>query len=220
MRLTSEIALAVPPDQLFTLLMDVEQVASCMPGATLEERDGVSYRGKVKVKVGPISTTYRGTVRFLQIDEQARRAVLDARGADEHGSGNAEAKVVAQVQPDGSGSVLSLETDLLIRGRVAQFGRGVLGDISQKLIEQFADNLSVRLANGAAAGPAAVNGAQHQSAAPGPASDVPVSAAGDSAELSGLAIVALPILKRIAPLAAAMAVGFALGVLTRRGRRG
>ena len=209
MRLTNEVTLAAPPDQLFAALTDVERVAPCLPGATLEGRDGDFYRGVVRVKVGPISAAYRGTVRFLEIDRNARRVVLDARGSDPTGSGNAEAKVIAQVRPSDRGSVLALDTDVLISGKVAQFGRGVLGDISQKLMQQFATNLGDRLGGGAAA------------SAPAPAaSAASMSPPTQSADLDAWSVLAVPILRRAAPFAAAFAVGvafgLALGALLRR----
>ena len=199
MRLTNEISVATEPERLFEVLMDVERVAPCLPGATLEGRDGDSYRGSVRVKVGPMVTAYRGRVRFLEIDKDARRVVLDARGADPHGGGNAEAKVIAQVRPDGHGSVLALETDLLISGKAAQFGRGVLGDISQKLMQQFAQNLSAQLSG------------SPRPPRPSPPS-APVGEAGEAAQIDAWTMLAVPMLKRAAPFAATFAVGMALGV--------
>ncbi|WP_009946695.1 SRPBCC family protein [Saccharopolyspora erythraea] len=156
MRLTNEVVLPAPPEQVFDLINDVERVAPCMPGATLQGRSGDDgYQGRVKVKVGPISAAYSGVVRFLEVDRAGSSIVLDARGADQHGGGAAEAKVRVRVRPHDEGSVLSLDTDLVIRGKVAQFGRGALGDVSQKLMEQFAGNLSGLLAEPApAASPA------------------------------------------------------------------
>ncbi|HYX92931.1 MAG TPA: SRPBCC family protein, partial [Myxococcaceae bacterium] len=200
MRLTNEISVATEPERLFEVLMDVERVAPCLPGATLEGRDGDSYRGSVRVKVGPMVTAYRGRVRFLEIDKDARRVVLDARGADPHGGGNAEAKVIAQVRPDGHGSVLALETDLLISGKVAQFGRGVLGDISQQLMQQFAQNLSAQLHSGSPRTPPRVS------------PSAPMGEAGEAAEIDAWTMLAVPMLKRAAPFAAAFAAGMALGV--------
>jgi carbon monoxide dehydrogenase subunit G len=196
MRLTNEVTLATPADQLFAALTDVERVAPCLPGASLEGREGDFYRGVVRVKVGPISAAYRGTVRFLEIDRNARRVVLDARGSDPTGSGNAEAKVIAQVRPIDRGSVLALDTDVLISGKVAQFGRGVLGDISQRLMQQFAQNLGERLAGGVS---------DRAPSATAPAS-VP------STELDAWSMLAVPILKRAAPFAASFAVGVAFGL--------
>ncbi|QUH02587.1 SRPBCC family protein [Saccharopolyspora erythraea] len=217
MRLTNEVVLPAPPEQVFDLINDVERVAPCMPGATLQGRSGDDgYQGKVKVKVGPISAAYSGVVRFLEVDRAGSSIVLDARGADQHGGGAAEAKVRVQVRPHDDGSVLSLDTDLVIRGKVAQFGRGALGDVSQKLMEQFAGNLSGLLAEPAPAASPAEPASAPPTAAPAPEPQ----AAG--AELDGMSLVALPLAKRIAPLAAALAVGVVAGRLLggRGGRRG
>jgi carbon monoxide dehydrogenase subunit G len=201
MHLTNEVVLSAAPEKLFALLNDVDRVAPCMPGASLEgtSEDG-TYRGRVKVKVGPISAAYSGTVRYLEVDESDGRLVLDAKGADEHGSGNAEAKVQVRVRPHEQGSVLALDTDLVVRGKVAQFGRGALGDVSQKLMEQFARNLTGLLAEG----PPRAAATQ----APTPERHAPTEAAVD-----GLSLVALPMAKRIVPLAAALAVGVIAGRL-------
>jgi carbon monoxide dehydrogenase subunit G len=207
MRLTNEVTLAAAPDQLFAALTDVERVAPCLPGATVEGRDGDFYRGSVRVKVGPISTAYRGTVRFLEVDRDARRVVLDARGTDEHGSGTAEAKVIAQVRPSDRGSVLALDTDVLISGKVAQFGRGVLGDISQKLMQQFAQNLGARLGSGLGIASAATGAAARPAFS---SAAVPVGA--QTAELDAWTMLAVPILKRAAPFAATFVVGVAFGM--------
>jgi uncharacterized protein len=201
MRLSNEVSVAAAPDQLFAVLMDVERVAPCLPGATLEGREGEAYRGSVRVKVGPIVTAYRGSVRFLEVDKDARRVVLDARGADQHGNGNAEARVIAHVRPDEHGSVLALDTDLLISGKVAQFGRGVLGDISQKLMQQFAQNLCARLESGVRIPTPATPAAPPAGAAPG-----------ETAEIDAWTMLAVPVLKRAAPFAAAFAVGVAVGM--------
>jgi carbon monoxide dehydrogenase subunit G len=221
MKLTNEIALKAEPDQLFALLTDVEKVAPCLPGARLEGSDGDNHQGSVKIKVGPITAAYKGTVRFMEIDKDARRVVLSARGVDQHGSGSAEAKVDAQVRPHDGGSVLALETDLLVRGKVAQFGRGVLGDISQKMMEQFARNIS-----GLLTAPIQVESRQPASGA-GPVRErtmeaavpsVPAEAEG-SAAVNGLALVAGPLLKRAAPIVGAFAVGLVVGRLLRRAPR-
>ncbi|MCI2420809.1 SRPBCC family protein [Saccharopolyspora sp. K220] len=203
MRLTNEVVLPAAPETVFALINDVSRVAPCMPGATLEGRTGDdSYRGRVRVKVGPISAAYQGVVRFLEVDEPGNRLVLDAKGSDQHGSGNAEAKVEVRVRPHDDGSVLALDTDLVIRGKVAQFGRGALATVSQQLMEQFARNISELLAEPVVSG----NGRQddHNHSRP---------------ELDGLSLVAVPVLKKIAPVAAALAVGIVAGRLLGARRR-
>lgn len=221
MHLTNEVVLPAEPERVFTLINDVERVAPCMPGATLEGKSGAdAYQGRVKVKVGPISAAYSGTIRFMDVDRGGHRLVLDAKGTDQHGSGNAEAKVEVSVRPHEQGSVLTLDTDLVIRGKVAQFGGGALGDVSQKLMEQFARNLSGLLTEPAAQD-TVERTPQHPASAPQD-SDAAVSAAPE-AELDGLSLVAVPLAKRAAPVVAGIVAGWVAGRLlghrpTRSGR--
>jgi carbon monoxide dehydrogenase subunit G len=119
-----------------------------MPGAQLQEIEGDEYRGIVKVKVGPITAQYKGAARFVEQDEAGHRAVLRAEGRETRGQGNANATITAQLEPDGDGTKISVMTDLTITGRVAQFGRGVLADVSTKLLGQFADCLQTQLLAG------------------------------------------------------------------------
>lgn len=225
MHLTNEVVLAAAPEHLFELINDVQRVAPCMPGAALEGSSGEdAYQGRVKIKVGPISAAYSGTVRFLEVDRANHRLVLDAKGSDQHGGGNAEAKVEVRIRPHEDGSVLALDTDLVVRGKVAQFGRGALGDVSQKLMEQFARNLGELLAEQPAATGPADSGTQPPSEAPGAgtpsAATVAPSTQPAETELNGLSLVARPLIKRFAPAAAALAVGLVAGRLSRRVRRG
>jgi uncharacterized protein len=146
--LTNEFRVGVPVEQAWKVLTDVERIAPCMPGAQLQEIEGDEYRGIVKVKVGPITAQYKGAARFVEKDEAAHRAVLRAEGRDTRGQGNANATITAQLDPDGDGTKIAVITDLTITGRVAQFGRGVLADVSTKLLGQFADCLESKLLAG------------------------------------------------------------------------
>jgi uncharacterized protein len=132
----------VGADQAFEILTDLERVAPCLPGATLEEVDGAAYTGKVKVKVGPIAVTYRGTAEITEKDADAKHAVIHAAGRESRGAGTATADVAADLteRPDGSTEV-TVTTDLTITGKPAQFGRGVMADVGAKLIDTFADRL-------------------------------------------------------------------------------
>jgi carbon monoxide dehydrogenase subunit G len=123
------------------VLTDLERIAPCMPGAELQEVEGDEYRGIVKVKVGPISAQYKGSARFIEKDDDRHRAVLLAEGRDTRGQGNASATVTAIATPDGDGTTVSLVTDLAITGKVAQFGRSIMGDVSAKMLGEFADRL-------------------------------------------------------------------------------
>ena len=137
MELTNEFTVGVPVERAWQVLTDVEGIAPCMPGAELQEVAGDEYRGIVKVKVGPITAQYKGAARFVELDERGRRAVLRAEGRDTRGQGNANATITATLVPDGDGTRVSVLTDLAVTGRVAQFGRGVLADVSAKLLGQF-----------------------------------------------------------------------------------
>jgi len=150
--LTNEFRVGVPVERAWEVLTDVERIAPCMPGAQLQEIEGDEYRGIVKVKVGPITAQYKGAARFVEQDEAGHRAVLRAEGRETRGQGNANATITAQLEPDGDGTKISVMTDLTITGRVAQFGRGVLADVSAKLLGQFADCLQTQLLAGEESG--------------------------------------------------------------------
>src|SRR2546427_1998385 len=137
MELTNEFSVSVPVDEAWALLTDLARVAPCMPGFELQEVDGDQYRGAVKVKVGPITAQYKGVASFRERDEIRHRAVVRAEGRDTRGQGNASATVTATLAPANGGTRVTLHTDLTITGRVAQFGRGVLADVSGKLLAQF-----------------------------------------------------------------------------------
>jgi carbon monoxide dehydrogenase subunit G len=156
--LTNEFRVGVPVERAWEVLTDVERIAPCMPGAQLQEIEGDEYRGIVKVKVGPITAQYKGAARFAEQDEAGHRAVLRAEGRETRGQGNAHATITAQLEPDGDGTKISVVTDLTITGRVAQFGRGVLADVSTKLLGQFADCLETKLLAGEESGGAAGGG--------------------------------------------------------------
>src|SRR6185295_12758810 len=149
MRFENEIKVDQPPAELFAFLTDVERVAPCLPGASIDGREGDDYTGSMKVKVGPITGTYKGKMRFLEQDEDALRAVMSARAAEVNGQGDAEAKITTQIESDGDGSSrIRMETDLQMRGRVAQFGRGAMAKISQRMFDEFARNLEREMAGG------------------------------------------------------------------------
>src|SRR3954452_4756645 len=154
MKFSNEIEVSQPPKELFAFLTDVERVAPCLPGASIDGRDGDDYTGSMKVKVGPITGTYKGKMRFLEQDEEALRAVMSARAAEVNGQGDAEAKITTQIEEAGdSASRIVMETDLQMRGRVAQFGRGAMEKISQRMFDEFARNLEREMSGGGAAAP-------------------------------------------------------------------
>src|ERR1700677_5128571 len=127
MELKNSFHVSVPIDVAWAVLTDLERVAPCMPGAELQEVEGDEYRGIVKVKVGPITAKYKGSARFIEKDDDQHRAVLLAEGRDTRGQGNASPTVTAIAIPDTNGTTVSIVTDLAITGKVAQFGRSVMG---------------------------------------------------------------------------------------------
>jgi hypothetical protein len=141
MELTNDFQVAVAVERAWAVLTDVELIAPCLPGAQLQEVEGDEYRGVVKVKVGPITAQYKGKATFVSQDADSHVAVLRAEGRETRGQGNANATITATLTPDEGGTQVSVVTDLTITGRVAQFGRGVLADVSAKLLDQFVDNL-------------------------------------------------------------------------------
>jgi carbon monoxide dehydrogenase subunit G len=141
MELTNDFRVALPIDRAWAVLTDLERIAPCMPGAQLQEVEGDAYRGVVKVKVGPVVAQYKGEATFLDRDEAAHVAKLRAVGRETRGQGNADATITATLTPDGEGTAVSMVTDLTITGRVAQFGRGVLADVSATLLDQFVESL-------------------------------------------------------------------------------
>jgi carbon monoxide dehydrogenase subunit G len=147
-QLENSFTVPVPVDEAWRVLMDIERIAPCMPGAALDSVSGDDFTGRVKVKLGPINLTYQGKASFIERDEDAHKAVIDARGKDQRGNGTASAIVTARLAAEGTVTRVDVLTDLNITGRPAQFGRGVMTDVGNKLLGQFADKLSAQLAAG------------------------------------------------------------------------
>ncbi len=263
MELTNEFHVNVPLARAWDVLTNVELIAPCLPGAQLEEIEGNEYRGGVKIKVGPITAQYKGKATFLSKDDAAHIAVLRAEGRDTKGQGNAAATITATLVSSGTGTDVKVVTDLTITGKVAQFGRGVLDDVSKKLLGQFVNCLehdvlvrpeetlsAVATASAAGAGAAAVlpkaaadsaanvagtpnvhtkdsPSTTSGAAASGERSDVPVNGAASDAPVNGAASDApkvrkieykaaepvdlldaagTPVIKRVAPVAVAVAL--------------
>ncbi|MBX6356186.1 MAG: SRPBCC family protein [Micromonosporaceae bacterium] len=190
MRLDHTFTVPVPVDQAWDVLLDVPRIAPCMPGAALTDFDGESFNGTVKVKLGPIQLTYKGKGRFVERDEAARRVVIEASGRDVRAAGTAAATVTAVLVPDGDSTRVDVATELTVTGKPAQFGRGMLADVSGKLLNQFAECLAGQLASSSSeSAPAPAPGPSPEasasaSAAPGAGSgstgSAPDSAAPDS----------------------------------------
>ena len=172
MQIENKFDVAASPDRVYSFLLDVNRVVTCMPGAELSEVvDPTTFKGKVRIKVGPITAQYKGTASFAEQDVNAHRVVLKAEGRDTRGQGNASATVTATLVPDGDGTKVTVVTDLTITGKVAQFGRGVLADVSGKLLGQFVDNLERDVLSGPTGGggatpPAGASASSASSTAP------------------------------------------------------
>jgi carbon monoxide dehydrogenase subunit G len=141
--LINEFTVNRPIEEAWPLITDVERIAPCLPGAELQEVEGETYRGVVKVKLGAISSQFKGEAHFIERDDENYRAVIKGSGRDTGGRGNASAEITAQAESLSPTSTrVAVTTDLHITGKVAQFGRGIMGDVSSKLMAQFADNLN------------------------------------------------------------------------------
>lgn len=159
MNVSKSVPVDVPADRLFAFVSDIERVAPCLPGARIDGRDGDDYLGSMKVKVGPLVVSYKGTLRFDELDSDARRAVMIAEADEVSGSGAANARIVTSIEPAEAGSLMHLDTDLDVRGRAAQFGQGTIQKISERLIKQFAGNIEKQAGAAAQPEPAGVAGA-------------------------------------------------------------
>ena len=227
MRFENEIEVAQSPKDLFAFLTDVERVAPCLPGASIDGREGDDYTGTMKVKVGPITGTYKGKMRFLEQDEDALRAVMSARAAEVNGQGDAEAKITTQIEQAGDeSSRIRMETDLQMRGRVAQFGRGAMEKISQRMFDEFARNLEREMSGGADGGGAVAEAdpsdhdapAEETAEQPAPrAEGAPSSGGGaDTQALDAMSLFVTPTLKKALPVVGSALIGLGYGYLLGR----
>jgi len=146
MKIANEFTISAPLDDAWDVLTDLAQVVPLMPGAQLIGQEGDDYVGKVKVKVGPVISEFTGKAKFVDLDRENHRAVINARGREARGTGNAAAVVTAQLHPDGNNSRVTVDTDLKIVGKLAQFGSGMLQQVSEKLLGQFVESLEAKLA--------------------------------------------------------------------------
>lgn len=160
MEIKSEFTVSVPIDVAWKVLTDLGGVATCLPGAQLTGQEGDTYMGKVKIKVGPVISEYAGTAVFSEKDDATYHAVIEAKGRDGRGSGSASATITAGLRPDGDRTVVSVDTDLSVSGKIAQFGKSAINEVSQKLLGQFAECLEAKLIAGQAAATAASSGAE------------------------------------------------------------
>ena len=238
--LDNSFTVPVPPEQAWDVLLDVERIAPCMPGASVTSVEGDEIQGQVKVKLGPLSLTYKGTAKFTDKDQASHTISIEATGKETRGSGTASATVQAKLTPgDSAGQTLvSIHTSLNVTGKPAQFGRSLLPEVSGKLIQQFATNLEAMInadsaaAEGTAAPDAGTDEAGAKTAAAAGAGAVQEPAGSAQAapaaarpaapvvkqeeSLNAFKFVLVPILKRLIPVAA---VGAAIAVVFSRLRR-
>ena len=156
MKINNEFTVAAPIQQAWDTMLNLDRITPCLPGAAIqEEKDEGEYDGTMKVKIGPITANYKGTVKFEEVDEENHRAVLQATGRDARGQGTASATIVSTLQEEGEGTKVSVETDMKLTGRAAQFGRGIAQDVATKMLDQFASCLEEEITGGPEEGAAA-----------------------------------------------------------------
>ncbi|GAA2880949.1 SRPBCC family protein [Nonomuraea rubra] len=227
MRFEHEFTVPVPIEQAWAVLLDVERVAPCLPGATLDIFEGDEFTGRMKVKVGPITVTYRGTARFEDVDKDSYSLTIQASGKEARGSGTASATVKARMEPREEATLVTVETSFNVTGRPAQFGRGVMAEVGGRLIEKFAANLADLLSEPMVEPAPPVQEKQekhederHLSAVPEqdarPAGTLRTSRSPDEEALDLLEIAGQPLLKRLAPIAGGLAVLLVLIWVIRR----
>jgi carbon monoxide dehydrogenase subunit G len=230
MQLKNTFVVPVPVDQAWRVLLDVEQIAPCMPGASVDHVDGDDITGRVKVKLGPIAVGYEGTISFVERDETRHRAVLSAAAREARGGGTARATIAASLEDGGGQTTVNVVTDLAITGKPAQFGRGVMADVSEHIINQFASNLANELQSGrirtgsvepTESGEGATTGNEraHPTAAavPGASADLgPRASLPAPDSINVVSLLKAPARRLAPPLGAGLVIGWLLGRLGRR----
>lgn len=229
MQIENSFAVNAAPDRVYSFLLDVNNVVSCVPGAELSEVvDPDTFKGKVRIKVGPVTVSYNGTARITSRDADSRTATLEAEGRETTGSGTAQATTIMAVAADGEASKVTLTTDFTVVGRIAQFGRGIMEDVSRHLVGQAAECIQSKLE---APPPAAAPATQSSSPGTGPSFDAPAPAPSPEpspaqpASLDALALGRAVAMERISrlkvrpPMIAAAFGGLISLLLLRRVRR-
>jgi uncharacterized protein len=205
MKLANSFSIDRPATEVFDAFLDIERVASCMPGSRITGHpEPDTYEGEVKVKVGPLGVAYAGRFQILEADREALRLTMRAKGRELRGAGNADAYIVAQLSEQESGTLVAIDTELGIRGKVAQFGRGVIGEVTDGIMQTFARNVEDLLVtgglaatpDGAAAPPSAAAAAPQGAPQAAPqAAPEPVAAAGD-VDFDAWRLIVKPMLQR------------------------
>lgn len=235
MKLENEFTVDAPVDEAWDVMLDLERVTPCLPGATLTEQEGDEYKGKMTVRLGPVRQEYNGTVKFEETDAEEHRAVLKADGKDQRGQGTASATITSTMSEENGGTKVHVETDMQLTGRAAQFGRGVQEDVAAKLLTEFADCLEKEIlgentqeeeaepaasANGSGAESGASNEAAASANGSGESEEEPqVRKINQESEVEPLDLGAASyeaVMKRVAPLAIGAAVLLVIVWLARR----
>src|SRR5215212_5355771 len=178
MKINNEFTVSAPIQHAWDTMLNLERIAPCLPGAAIqEEKDEGEYEGTMKVKIGPITANYKGTVKFEDVDEDNHRAVLQATGRDARGQGTASATIVSTLKEEGDATKVSVETDMKLTGRAAQFGRGIAQDVATKMLNQFSDCLEREISGGPEEGAAAASEAPAETSGNGASSQEGSSAA-------------------------------------------
>jgi carbon monoxide dehydrogenase subunit G len=206
MKLENEFTVPAPVEQAWAVLLDVERVAPCLPGAAIEGAEGDEHQGTMTIKIGPITAKYKGTVKIEEADEAARRAVMRAQARDSRGQGTAAATITSTMEEVDGGTRVKVETDMRVTGPAAQFGRGVMQDVSAKLMGRFADCLAEQMSGGPAPAAEPTATTPRRPAAtppPGPAGDSAAAAARPTEDVLDLGEASREaVAKRLAPVAA------------------
>jgi uncharacterized protein len=222
MKIENEFRVSVPIEKAWEVLTDLEGIAPCLPGAQLTGSDGDTFTGRVKIKVGPVTSEYAGTASFVEKDDAAHRAVIDAKGKDSRGAGNASAMITARLTPHGEHTVVNVDTDLKISGKIAQFGSGMIKEVSEKLLGQFVVSLEAKLAATQSPGPLAAPPAPAAAASvangAGPTAVRAVATAPEPEALDLMELAGGAVYKRLIPIAVGVAVVVAAIIIHRRGR--
>jgi uncharacterized protein len=220
MKIANQFDVSAPIEQAWDVLCDLEQVIPLMPGAQLVGQEGEEYLGKVKVKVGPVTSEFTGKVRFVEQDRGQHRAVIDGKGKESRGTGNAAATVTAQLHEAGERTRVTVDTDLKIVGKLAQFGSGMLQQVSEKLLGQFVDSLEAKLAADSAGSPENPESAENTESAEIPAitPNGERAAAAEPAPIDLLELAGAGQLQKYAPVAAVVLAALLLFWVMRRRR--
>ena len=219
MRIENDMHVSASIDEAWALLTDIPAIAPCLPGAKLTGQDGDTYEGQMKIKVGPVVAEYSGTATVVEMNEVDRTVKLTASGRDKRGAGNASADIFASMVEADGGTTVSIATDLKVAGKVAQFGRGAMADISKKLLGQFAECIEGKLqsaeavADEVASASAEIDGSANGSEPP--AAEPAAESASDDDVLDLMDVAGGALAKRLAPVVGGVVAAIIVYIIVR-----